>query len=405
MKRSNVICVHIGARAHYLIPAALQRKNNLHTLVTDTWIGAKWLRLFLSLLPLTVLRSLAGRYHASIPSEKVSSFGWQFLLFELRMRLRYSYSWALTCARDQKFESEAYKRVCKINDAEIVLGISYTSLQCFKAAREKGLKTLLFQVDPGLEEENLVATLVEQSGLDTDWERAPHSYWQQWQEECKLADRIFVNSQWSKDGLMKHGVSGKKIHILPLPFDILEKHKQFRRSYPEKFTNERPLKCLFLGTLTLRKGIHLVIEAARSLQDLPIEFIFAGRTEIDEKEFAAPNIQYKGIVTREETDILYQQADVFLFPTLSDGFGLTQLEALSWQLPVIASRCCGNVVEAESTGWLLESIDAKQIEMLLQHILTNPESLNRYAANCLARAGMFSTERFASSLSELLGDN
>ena len=49
----------------------------------------------------------------------------------------------------------------------------------------------------------------------------------------------------------------------------------------------------------------------------------------------------------------YREADVFLFPTLSDGFGLTQLEAQAWRLPVIASRFCGDVVQDGVNGLLL----------------------------------------------------
>ena len=402
MKRSNVICVHIGARAHYLIPQALQEKGNLHTLITDTWVGAGWLRQLLSRLPLTVFKSLAGRYNASIPADRVSSFGLRFLLFEFYLRVKYSYSWDLTLARDQKFELEAFNKITKIQGAEIVLGISYTSLQCFKAAKKRGLKTILFQVDPGIEEENLVAACVEKYSQTTSWERAPKQYWEQWKAECELADTIFVNSQWSKKGLIKQGVDETKIQIVPLPYNIQEKHRQFKKIYPVQFTEERPLRCLFLGTLALRKGIHVVIEAAKALQGLPIEFIFVGRNEINEADFQCTNIYYKGIVSREETDKCYQEADVFLFPTFSDGFGLTQLEAMAWQLPIIASTHCGSVVQEALNGWLLKHIEAEEIEYILKTILENPVLLKKYASNCLARAEEFNTERFAEELDRLL---
>jgi glycosyltransferase involved in cell wall biosynthesis len=49
-------------------------------------------------------------------------------------------------------------------------------------------------------------------------------------------------------------------------------------------------------------------------------------------------------VTHCGTDAFYERADLFLFPTLSDGFGLTNLEAQAWSLPIVASRFCGEVV-------------------------------------------------------------
>ena len=54
----------------------------------------------------------------------------------------------------------------------------------------------------------------------------------------------------------------------------------------------------------------------------------------------------------------YKEADVFILPTLSDGFGLTQLEAQSWKLPVIASRHCGEVVRDGENGVVLEEVSA-----------------------------------------------
>jgi glycosyltransferase involved in cell wall biosynthesis len=119
-------------------------------------------------------------------------------------------------------------------------------------------------------------------------------------------------------------------------------------------------------------------------------------------ELRIENIQYKGIVSREETEQWYQQSDIFLFPTLSDGFGLTQLEAMAWQLPVLASTHCASVVQENQTGWLLEKVEAKEIETLLKKILDDPKQLEAFASNCLNRVHEFSTADFASNLEKLI---
>lgn len=398
----KVICIHIGARAHYLIPKSLEQKGILRALITDTWVASDWMRKILSLIPVTALKSLAGRYSSSVSSDKVYSFGTRFLLFELVLRLKYPYGWKSTLLRDQKFENEALKKLKVLSDAEVIVGISYTALNCFEYAKKNGIKTVLFQIDPGLEEEDLVAGLLQEYPLGTTWERAPKSYWAKWRKECELSDVIFVNSTWSKKALVKQGIEETKIAIIALPYSIENKHMEFKRSYPASYTAQRPLRCLFLGTLALRKGIHLVIEAARRMQHLPIEFIFVGRNEIDASEFALPNIQYKGVLTREETDIAYQQADVFLFPTYSDGFGLTQLEAMAWQLPVIATPFCGDVVEHGKNGWRMEKADTHSLMNILTMLLAQPEVLPPYADQCIKRVKSFSTESFASDLSKIV---
>jgi glycosyltransferase involved in cell wall biosynthesis len=69
-----------------------------------------------------------------------------------------------------------------------------------------------------------------------------------------------------------------------------------------------------------------------------------------------PNVRILGPVDKATTERLYREADVFLFPTLSDGFGLTQLEALGHGLPVIASMNCGRVVEDRVSGLVLSEV-------------------------------------------------
>lgn len=61
-------------------------------------------------------------------------------------------------------------------------------------------------------------------------------------------------------------------------------------------------------------------------------------------------VRWIGSVPRSATAMYYQLADVFLFPTLSDGFGLTQLEAQAWKLPIITSKFCGEVVKDRVNG-------------------------------------------------------
>jgi hypothetical protein len=59
-----------------------------------------------------------------------------------------------------------------------------------------------------------------------------------------------------------------------------------------------------------------------------------------------------------------------LFPTLSDGFGLTQLEAQRWKLPIIASGYCGDVVENGHNGIRLEGVTVDSICSALTDVPT-----------------------------------
>jgi glycosyltransferase involved in cell wall biosynthesis len=123
------------------------------------------------------------------------------------------------------------------------------------------------------------------------------------------------------------------------------------------------LQALFLGSVILRKGVGQLFDAIRMLKNEPVDFTFAGPigVKIPDEISQLPNVRFLGPVDKAMAEKLYRESDVFLFPTLSDGFGLTQLEALGHGVPVIASMNCGRVIEHEVNGLLLTEVTPESI--------------------------------------------
>jgi glycosyltransferase involved in cell wall biosynthesis len=91
---------------------------------------------------------------------------------------------------------------------------------------------------------------------------------------------------------------------------------------------------------------------------------------------------------------------VFVFPTLSDAFGLTQLECMAWRLPLIASRHCGTVVRDGQNGLLLQELTPSSIAAALLRCLGSPASLALWSSACAVPA-QCSMDSFAGSLQEI----
>jgi glycosyltransferase involved in cell wall biosynthesis len=85
-------------------------------------------------------------------------------------------------------------------------------------------------------------------------------------------------------------------------------------------------------------------------------------------------------VTRTQTSESYRHADVFILPTLSDGFAITQLEAQAHGLPIIASRNCGNVVENGVNGIILDEPSAACIAQSVRACIASPNRLEQLAS-------------------------
>ena len=137
------------------------------------------------------------------------------------------------------------------------------------------------------------------------------------------------------------------------------------------------MRVLFLGQVCLRKGVHKLFDAIRILQKEPIEFWFVGPVQIEVPADlrADPRVKWLDVMPRDAVAEYYRNADVFIFPTLSDGFGLTQLEAQSWKLPVIASRYCGSVVQDEINGLLLDEVSGSAIADAFMSLCRSPQRL------------------------------
>jgi len=382
------LCCQLGAREHYAIPRALLRRRALEHLLTDAWIS-----------PSSFVAKVCGRtskfgdrFYDELRDARVTAFNSSLVLFETLARARGLRGWAKIIPRNDWFQRKvvSYLRsqLSTLNYQPILLSYSYTALEPFRYAKSRGWNTVLVQIDPGPEEERIVAEEAARvPALAGGWQPAPPKYWASWREECDLADRIVVNSEWSREGLVRGGVPAEKISIIPLAYEG-EGPKDYgtarpqERKYPDRFTFERPMRVLFLGLINLRKGAARLLEAARILRDAPVEFWMVGPVEIANASTIgdARRVKWFGPITRNQATEYYRNADVFILPTLSDGFALTQLEAQAYGLPIIASEFCGKVVEDGLNGIILGEPTAECIAATVHECIAQPKRLRGFAA-------------------------
>lgn len=364
----------LGAREHYALPRGFHRDGRLCALITEAWArpgGA------LSRVPGPLGRKFADRYADDLADARVEDFTTSTIAFELAGRFgrRAPAGWPAIMSRNSWFEKRAVARMRDrrlLDGRPTVFAYSYAALGILRAAREAGCPTVLGQIDPAIAEENIVADAVARHAeLKPDWERAPAAYWDRWREECAVADHIVVNSPWARDALVEAGVDSKKLAVVPLAY--VGPANVPCRAYPARFTALRPLRVLFLGSLVIRKGIAELIGAAQLLADEPVEFHFVGHEAVamPVEVRRNPKIVCHGAVPRGSVASHYELADLFILPSLSDGFGLTQIEAQAHGLPVIASRRCGDVVRDGIDGFLLNDITARDIAVTLRRYLAD----------------------------------
>lgn len=392
----------IGAREHYAVAIALERRGSLAALYTDAWSRR-------SLAPRAWypagVNAMLARRTAALPDAKVRSFTPAVLRRELARTLGRG-----TVGLYERFIETGQwfaNAVCKDLDQRSVhpdrdafFGYNTGCLEVFEHLRDRGVLCVVDQIDPARVEEALVR---EERERWPEWEASapaiPEAYWQRLQTEWALADRVVVNSDWSRTALEQQGVPRDKLAIVPLayePPDIV----------PPRVRSEsggRPLLVLWLGTVSLRKGIPYLLEAARLVLNENVKFVVAGPVLISPTIVgSAPrNVEFTGRITRSALTHIYAEADVFVLPTISDGFAITQLEAMAHGLPVVTTPNCGEVVTNGVDGFVVAPRDVTQLAAAIGCLANDRELVETMSAHAVRRARDFSLSRIATLIEEL----
>jgi colanic acid/amylovoran biosynthesis glycosyltransferase len=205
--------------------------------------------------------------------------------------------------------------------------------------------------------------------------------WQQAYLAYNQAAGVITINQVSKARLIKLGIAAEKIHIIPCGISVLNELPQ--RS--ESGTGQDTIRCLAVGRMVPKKAPILVLEAFRqALQVVPnlhLDYVGAGELLSTAQQFVqavglSGHVTLHGSQPNAVVKTYLQNADIFLQHSMTnpetgdeEGLPVSILEAMSYGLPVVATRHAGipeAVVEAE-TGFLSDEADCKG---MAGHIVT-----------------------------------
>ena len=410
-------CIQNGAREHYAIPRALKLSGRLDTLFTEVWAGPVLRRLAFG-----PLRALATRFHQDLANARVVDWTWKTLINRTTQTPKHRNNNPYGCfLRNGRWFSENVRNYLARHGTDVrgkvIFSYDTTALELFRWAKERGAICVLGQMDPGRvelelvqEEENrwpgwAIAERGEQSAKASG--NGSDAYFHRREQEWKLADRIIVNSRWSFDALAKQGVLAEKLVIIPLCYEVpsAERGAQSGEQATPNAKRQVPstLRVLFLGQVILRKGIQYLVEAAKLLEKEPVHFDVVGAVGISvgAVKSVPRNMTFHGPVSRDRAAEWYRQSDVFVLPTLSDGFALTQLEAMTHGLPVISTPNCGVVVTDGVDGFIVPARDAVALAQAIRRFLAEPCLLERQRTAALEKSKQFTLDKLSDKLAAL----
>ncbi len=227
-------------------------------------------------------------------------------------------------------------------------------------------------------------------------------------------DAIITDSESSKKDIVRlMGIKPEKVFPIHLAAanhfkkikisDIDRKILQEKYQLPEKFA-------LYVGDATPNKNLKNILDAC-FLSNIPLVLAGGalGKTEVDSHPWNK-DLLYVQMIASDHKDIrilgyvpdmdlvqLYNMAEVFVFPSLYEGFGLPILEAAACGCPVITSQA-GSIPEvAGEAGYYVDPLNVKEISHAINTLSSNKKIHSEYSEKGLTQAEKFSWKKTSDS--------
>lgn len=219
-------------------------------------------------------------------------------------------------------------------------------------------------------------------------------------EEMRLADFIFSPSPEVKKSFLEIGVP---------------EYKLMSSSYgwsPQRFPNISPKKqpsdtvtVLFVGTICVRKGAHLLLQAWEKA-GIKGRLVLCGRMEPAIAESCSDILGRSDVIHIDYTlnvEAVYGEADIFAFPSLEEGSPLVTYEAMAHGLPLLTSPMgAGAIARDGKDGIVVEPYDSEAWVEGLRKLALSPELRAQMGDNARQQAEEFTWEKVARRRKDLM---
>ncbi|HWS99662.1 MAG TPA: glycosyltransferase family 4 protein [Pyrinomonadaceae bacterium] len=213
---------------------------------------------------------------------------------------------------------------------------------------------------------------------EPDWKRRRKD------AELELADVVVVPCAWAEASL-SHSKAGARKAVVKIPYGTPADEVAVRGR-----PADAPFTILFAGQIGLRKGVPHLVEAWRRLKLKDARLWLAGSINLGEAYLAegASSFEYLGRLPRVKLFEVMRRADLLVFPSLAEGFGLVIGEAMALGLPVLTTTNTGGteLITDGRDGLLVPAHDADALAARVEWAARNRDRLFEMGLRARERA-------------------
>lgn len=398
-QKPRVLECQLGARRRYAVPRMLEAAGLLTAVYTDASAHSRlgrWAVRLGSRAPAVVQR-LARRVIRGVPAGKIfSTDGLQYREILQRVVGIRRQGIHLFCQRSRLLAARMKRWGLK--GADTVYSMNCEHLEFVRWAKSRGARSIV----------DVYISPLSNDVTNREYETFPDwGGWKEgaqlelenrlWREAAELADLLICPSEWVAEGVVKATPDAAgKIRIVPYGCSI---------DFDGK-TN-RPVKgrILFAGGYALRKGVHYLARAA-TLLDGDLEGLdVRGAGALPDEVTAHPvcrNLNFLGKLNMEQMKQEFLQADVFVLPSLSEGFAGVVAEAIAAGCPVIVTREAGSPIRDGREGLVIPSRDAAALANAIRRMVEDRAFRDACSAACLEQRSFYAEKAWRERLVEAI---
>lgn len=410
---SSFIVSFNNKRDFYEVPIALLETDCLFELYTDTYcpdLLYSTLKKSEYLKKIKHINTLLGRYDERLTSKKVVSVG---IFNELYSKFKEAFGLRVDHpSRSSRTGYLACKRAIKKNKSLLFYSYCWEGVRgCLDSHEAKIDELVVFQVHPLVS--SVKKTLKNRTelyrpefeeliddGLEREYIRFIKSY----------NIKVLCASEFVKKGLLEAGVPISKIFVCQYGlnnermnlFDNKVINFDLNYGRPRSSLHKNKLKLVFCGSMIYRKGISYLIKAVESFPVDQLELTIITRNQPD-ANLRIESVEQVSVLTGlNDGEVLkvIANSDLFVMPSLCEGFGLVYAESLSVGTPVLCTANTGivDLIDEGVHGFVVTPGNSEVLVELFNRLLMDKDKLNLMREHCISLSRSYKWSDFRCKL-------
>jgi glycosyltransferase involved in cell wall biosynthesis len=228
----------------------------------------------------------------------------------------------------------------------------------------------------------------------------------------KNVQKIITFSNFSRDEIQKHfNIDTRRIYPIHLGVSEIFQQKKSKEAFKNIKSKYRlpDRYILYLGGYDYRKSILTLLEAFKKVKNMPhtneLTLVLSGNVPPKIKSIVPDirkaiknlniesNIQFTGYVPEEDLPFLYSMAEIFVYPSFYEGFGLPVLEAMACGTPIIACNSTSIPEIVNRKDILFSPHNVKDLSNIIYTLCNDKSYRKELSVWGIARANIFTWEK------------